>query len=508
MQRVQRLVLILALVAPAAAALPPEAKEAFRRAEVAVEHEDWDLAIKYFEAARKASPTSAEILLRLALAHAEADGRELPALALFRAYLAAARDDPTAEDMCKRVEDKIIELEVRVEANIGSFVKKSKEAMPILPKGVDKTYTHHQLIRAQALSGDFVGAQDTADQMVDQLKGVSSTEASWAKMTLPTGFIFIAERMARTGDLAGARKLIPKIPGGGLQTPEFEVDQAYEQITAALAEIGDLSGAERTAAKIKMMSLQNMACAHLADAMIEAGKLDDAKLLLSLLPLDVRKYVHYTGMTKALRKLAIAQAIAGDLNDANDTLSKIDPFNEDYDYCLALCHIALAKAKKEDFSGARASIDQALQRAKSGNLRGDGKYLIWKDIKVAGDLIASMGASFTVSVTFSQEREGYLNALYHRDKALWHGDSALAEIHDWSVCALYMPDLIGKGAYGNSHADECLSRLSALERLNTYVQSVEPGEVAYCLAFSAKSMARASDHMRERKQYWKTPGNR
>ena len=86
-----------------------------------------------------------------------------------------------------------------------------------------------------------------------------------------------------------------------------------------MAEIGYLVAAQGTAAAIETTSLKNMAYASVAGAMIDAGKLNEAKGILYSLPIDVRKYVHYDGMTEALRKLAIAQAEGGDLSGAKDT---------------------------------------------------------------------------------------------------------------------------------------------------------------------------------------------
>src|SRR5438034_5695252 len=78
----------LAQVAPPKA-LPPEAQEAISKGVIAAKQQDYLLAIRYFEEARKAAPAATEIFYDLGLAESKIPGRELRAMAWFGAYLAA-----------------------------------------------------------------------------------------------------------------------------------------------------------------------------------------------------------------------------------------------------------------------------------------------------------------------------------------------------------------------------------------------------------------------------------
>jgi len=69
------------------------------RGMAAAEQQEWDLAIKYFSEARKAAPTWPSAQFNLALAYDSAGGRELNAIAWYRAYLASAPNAANAQQV-------------------------------------------------------------------------------------------------------------------------------------------------------------------------------------------------------------------------------------------------------------------------------------------------------------------------------------------------------------------------------------------------------------------------
>ncbi len=91
-------------------ALSPEAEQAMQRGLAAAEQQEWRIAIKHFGEALEGAPYAPEVLFNLALAHDRLGGRELLAIAWFRAFLAAAPEAANAG----QVRERIIGLEVKV----------------------------------------------------------------------------------------------------------------------------------------------------------------------------------------------------------------------------------------------------------------------------------------------------------------------------------------------------------------------------------------------------------
>lgn len=96
--------------------LSPQAQEATNLGMAAAGKQEWELAIKYFEVAQKAAPSSHSSLFNLALAYDKAGKYELAAIAWYRAYLVAAstaRDDQTL-NRNRLVQERIANLKMKV----------------------------------------------------------------------------------------------------------------------------------------------------------------------------------------------------------------------------------------------------------------------------------------------------------------------------------------------------------------------------------------------------------
>jgi len=76
--------------------LPPDAQEAMKNGIIAAKQQDYLLAARYFQDARKIAPDSPEIFFNLGLAESKIPGRELRAIAWFGAYLASTTNAPNA----------------------------------------------------------------------------------------------------------------------------------------------------------------------------------------------------------------------------------------------------------------------------------------------------------------------------------------------------------------------------------------------------------------------------
>jgi hypothetical protein len=112
------------------ATLTPEAEQALNRGLAATRQQDWDLAIKYFKEAQKASPLAPETIFNLALAYDKADGCDLFAAAYYRAYLVAV---PEEEDKDK-IEARINELVLHAKATTTQLIRDTTGAYYTISK--------------------------------------------------------------------------------------------------------------------------------------------------------------------------------------------------------------------------------------------------------------------------------------------------------------------------------------------------------------------------------------
>lgn len=157
--------------------LSPEAQALVQRGLSAAKQEKWDLAIKCFSQAREAAPESPHVLFNLALAYSRAGGRDLLAIAWFRAFLAAAPDAANAQ----QVRAQILDHEVEIGATAQKLFSNALEAASQIPDDYQKDYTYKDIATAQAWAGDIEGAKETAAQITGDkssaYKGIASAEA-------------------------------------------------------------------------------------------------------------------------------------------------------------------------------------------------------------------------------------------------------------------------------------------------------------------------------------------
>lgn len=109
--------------------LPQEAQQAMTSGLEAAKLKDWDLAIKYFKEAQKLAPDSPQVLFNLALAYDKAGDKELPALALYEAYLIVAPDAANSQTVQARVK----ELDAQIETNIRSLILSAQKTAAAIP---------------------------------------------------------------------------------------------------------------------------------------------------------------------------------------------------------------------------------------------------------------------------------------------------------------------------------------------------------------------------------------
>ncbi|MCB7128586.1 MAG: tetratricopeptide repeat protein [Candidatus Brocadiales bacterium] len=307
--------------------LPPEAQEAYERGYAAAEQGEWGLAIKYFSEAQKAAPESPEVLFNLAFACSNAGGRDILAIAWYRAYLAAAPDAPNAAEVRKE----IINREVKVEANINELFRLAKDAAAEITYDHYKSEAYIEIATKQAETGDIAGAKDSATEIPEH------RDKPWV-------YSKIAEVQAETGDIAGARDTAAGITDNIYKSNKSEnrraKSNAYSKIAKKQAETGDIAGARESLA--------------LAKKVAESMKDDDDK-------------------SSAYETIAAVQPFTGDIAGARDTAENI---RSDYYKSEAYSNIARYQVKTGDIASARESLALAKKAAAgiTDNIRKSGAY--------------------------------------------------------------------------------------------------------------------------------------
>lgn len=137
----------------APAPLPPDAQLLIDKGVLAAKQQDYLLAIRYFQDARKLSPQAPEIYFDLGLAESKIPGRELRAIAWFGAYLAA---NPNAQNAAA-VKEQIDVLDVKSQSNISHLIQTAQDAAIKIPIGDPNAWpypgTYHHDVALEGVAG-------------------------------------------------------------------------------------------------------------------------------------------------------------------------------------------------------------------------------------------------------------------------------------------------------------------------------------------------------------------
>lgn len=282
----------------APALLPPEAQEAVHKGVIAAKQQDYLLAARFFQDARKLAPDAPEIYYDLGLAESKIPGRELRAIAWFGAYLAASPDTPNAAE----VKEQIDVLDVKSQSNIARLLNTLQDM------------AHANKHRLPWVAGWWAESGD----MTAALKIVNSLEDQYPKNS---GYLYIVLGQARAGDVAGAQESADLI-GNQIFKTGARGAIAVEQIRE-----GDVAGAEKT----------------FASALITANNIRD----------EVVNDFQYHYRDEALMYLAQVQAKVGDIKGAQKTVELVR--NE---YYMGEARLAIVTAQRTagDLAGAQKTI--------------------------------------------------------------------------------------------------------------------------------------------------------
>lgn len=267
--------------------LPVEAREPFRKGLLAVEQKEWPLAIRYFTEAQEKANYAPEVLFNLGLAESKMPGRELRAMAWFRAYLAAAPDSPNAQ----AVRNECDSMEIRIEGTLTRLIDQAKSMANAYSEDYRKRSALQEVVRMMAEAGDIEGAK----RMVSSLPSDDQGSA----------YGTIALSQIKAGKPADARSTAYQVSDNS--------HSALSDIANGLADAGDISGAKSIISRINDTTYNPSACAHVAAVQAKAGDIEGAKETLGGAKGD---YSLYSGLIA----IGLAQAKAGKMDEARRTL--------------------------------------------------------------------------------------------------------------------------------------------------------------------------------------------
>lgn len=345
------LVLSVGAQTPDLTPLSPAAQELLRKGVIAAQQQDYLLAIRYFQDARKLAPNDTEIFKDLGLAESKLPGRELRSIAWFGAYLSA---DPNATNAAA-VKQQIDVLHVKCQSNIARLIQSVQDAAVRIPIGdanawpIPGTYHRDEALSEVAILwasfGDFENANNAIGLMVDDPLG----EVELARKNIIVWRRDTAVDKAEIGDIVGAQVDVKLLP-------DSSSDYVKEFIASAQAKAGDIEGAFSTAESIQDANDRNGAVGRIADAQTKAGDVTSALKTINLNP-----QLSYKNTT--LRDIVLVQVKGGDIDGALKTASfiSIPPGQPDWmayeNKDKAYSAIADAQSENGDTGGALKTVE-------------------------------------------------------------------------------------------------------------------------------------------------------
>jgi thioredoxin-like negative regulator of GroEL len=274
--------------------LTPEAERATKKGLVAAEQQQWNLAVRFFEDARKSAPLAPEIFFNLGLAESKIPAHELRSISWFNAYLTAAPQAPNL----KAVQDMRDKLEIRTEGSIGKIIGQAKQLAGQFPNERDRISAYLKVGEAMAGTGDLNGAKQI----------VGSIPANYSTLL---GNIAVA--LAKAGDVRGAKEVLSRMD----TNDKIHRGSAYSAVAEVQADAGDISGALLTADVFDDDSGYNkyQALIAIAKAMHKAKRYEEAKKTF----LRARNNTLKRSSKYFSYAVGIAQASVGDFKGALET---------------------------------------------------------------------------------------------------------------------------------------------------------------------------------------------
>jgi hypothetical protein len=360
--------LFIFTTAGSGAELPPDAQAAVKKGILAAKEQDYALAIRFFQDARKIAPDAPEIYYDLGLAESKIPGRELRAITWFGAYLAATHNPPNAA----AVRDQIAAMDVRCQSNL-SHLLQSLQAMvgQTGEKQSDQDFALGVIAGMWAGAGDMTKAISIYDSIQTPARK-SGALSEIAKGQLQTGDIpaaikttesisdnyfrsfaarDIAQEQASSGDITSALQTASAISDTSLKI------YALIFISRVQADARDIEGVESTTSAILKTGDRKTAYTYAPDVVTIRAKIGDisgAQQAMGLIDDPGSRKIAQIYIDGAYGDLAQEKVIAGDFPSARSTAEEIqDPLTRNQEELK----IVEAQAKAGDVPGARSTAE-------------------------------------------------------------------------------------------------------------------------------------------------------
>lgn len=316
------------------AALPKEAQDAVNYGLDAARQQNWELALKYFSQVQKAAPVVPEVLFNLGLACDKSRGREVPAVAWYKAYLSLSPEAPNAD----QVRSRIMALKIKMETDISRLIGKIKEASPSV-----EAYLMNVDIDENSAMGALIKAIESSEGKGSPAARKARAEANQFLRERYTGemYRYLTEAQIIMGDFSGA---IETAGRSGI------LDSVYKGIAREQIRTGDLSGAEINVARITGND-KYFLLGMIASSRASMGDIEGAEKILTRIPQDRQREI---GPASACAEITKAYAKAGQINQAEKTAAMIvnSVYTSSYIWS-AYDAIIDAQLKARDIIGAR-----------------------------------------------------------------------------------------------------------------------------------------------------------
>jgi hypothetical protein len=254
----------------------PELTLATQRGLAAKDRQDWPTAIKYFREALELAPGDPDVLLRSALAY-DNGNRPLPAIAAFRAYLAAV---PGAEN-AEIVRARIAALEVAVESQVGQLLRTAETAAELLPDSAEKSARLREIAEVYAKAANFSESLRVAAACPQASDRDAAFEKIASHQSRRREFTAALETAARIRDAATLAAALLEIQEDAIKAENLDIAR---RVAESIPDV-----------PISIGHSQAFSLACLAELQARLDDLEGARLTIERIPADRRHRAYALG---------------------------------------------------------------------------------------------------------------------------------------------------------------------------------------------------------------------
>jgi len=285
----------------------------------AAKKEDWKTAVAYFQSALQYSPFDPAAIFNLALASDKLGNNDIKSLAWYRAYLILKPDAQNREAVQRRIQ----QLDELVLECIRSFIGQTEDAVKQIPSGFLEGWDWK----------DFWLVVEVELSLGDTAEAVRLSELIPPDSMNSADFSALVKAVAEDRGIEEARRFVERKAQECKYSTRTIKNDGLAGIAMAQLSMGDLTAAEETVSEIDDAYEQSSAAEDVVGFLLEAPDTGAALRIAQTFGLGVRPYV----------KIIKAQAASGDKKAAKNTLKTAEElawkvFNKAPDYSAITTH--------------------------------------------------------------------------------------------------------------------------------------------------------------------------